>query len=65
MNIDGTDVKLVSTGTGRTTCAHYTPDDKAIVYASTHLGGAGVPAGAGPRAGLRLADLRAATTSSR
>ena len=38
MNIDGSDVKLVSTGTGRTTCAFYTPDGKSIVYASTHLG---------------------------
>ena len=43
MNIDGTDVKLVSTGTGRTTCAHYTPDNKAIIYASTHLAGAECP----------------------
>ena len=43
MNIDGTDVKLVSTGTGRTTCAHYTPDNKAIVYASTHLAGPACP----------------------
>jgi len=43
MNIDGTDVKLVSTGSGRTTCAHYTPDNKAIVYASTHLAGAECP----------------------
>jgi TolB protein len=31
-------VKLVSTGTGRTTCAFYTPDGRSIVYASTHLG---------------------------
>ena len=43
MNIDGSGRQLVSTGQGRTTCAHYTPDGKAIVYASTHLGGAGCP----------------------
>jgi TolB protein len=43
MNLDGSDMKLVSTGRGRTTCAHYTPDGKAIVYASTHLGGADCP----------------------
>ena len=43
MNVDGSDVKLVSTGTGRTTCAHYTPDSKQIVYASTHLGGRECP----------------------
>jgi TolB protein len=29
--------KLVSTGTGRTTCAFFYPDGKNIVYASTHL----------------------------
>jgi Tol biopolymer transport system component len=38
MNIDGTDRKLMSTGTGRTTCSHFMPDGKSIVYASTHLG---------------------------
>lgn len=29
--------KLVSTGTGRTTCAYFFPDGKHILYASTHL----------------------------
>ncbi len=29
--------KLVSTGTGRTTCAHFTSDGERVVYASTHL----------------------------
>lgn len=29
--------KLVSTGTGRTTCAYFYPDGKHILYASTHL----------------------------
>jgi len=29
--------KLVSTGTGRTTCAFFYPDGKHILYASTHL----------------------------
>src|SRR5687767_13713841 len=36
MRIDGSDVKRVSTGTGRTTCGYFTPDGKQIVYASTH-----------------------------
>ena len=31
--------KLVSTGTGRTTCAYFYPDGKYILYGSTHLGG--------------------------
>jgi Tol biopolymer transport system component len=43
MNIDGSDRKLISNGTGRTTCSHFMPDGKAIVYASTHLGGKDCP----------------------
>jgi TolB protein len=35
--------KLVSTGTGRTTCAFFYPDGKHILYASTHLGSADCP----------------------
>ena len=51
MNIDGTDRKLVSTGDGRTTCAFYTPDGSAIVYASTHLGAKECPPVPDPSAG--------------
>jgi Tol biopolymer transport system component len=36
MNADGTDVRLVSTGRGATTCGYFLPDGKHIVYASTH-----------------------------
>lgn len=43
MNIDGSSVKLVSTGKGRTTCAYFTPDGKRIIYASTHLGSPDCP----------------------
>ena len=35
--------KLVSTGTGRTTCAYFYPDGKHILYGSTHLGSAECP----------------------
>lgn len=35
--------KLVSTGTGRTTCAYFYPDGKHILYASTHLGSEDCP----------------------
>ena len=35
--------KLVSTGTGRTTCAYFYPDGKHILYGSTHLGDKGCP----------------------
>jgi Tol biopolymer transport system component len=36
MKIDGSDLKRVSTGKGRTTCGYYYPGGKDIVYASTH-----------------------------
>ena len=35
--------KLVSTGTGRTTCAFFYPDGKHILYGSTHLGNKDCP----------------------
>lgn len=35
--------KLVSTGTGRTTCAFFYPDGKHILYGSTHLGSTECP----------------------
>lgn len=35
--------KLVSTGTGRTTCAAFFPNGKHILYASTHLGSSECP----------------------
>lgn len=37
MNLDGSDVHLVSTGKGRTTCSYFYPNGKKILYASTHL----------------------------
>ncbi|HMQ67986.1 MAG TPA: hypothetical protein PKA90_03320 [Ignavibacteria bacterium] len=43
MNTDGSDQRLVSTGTGRTTCAYYMPDNTTLLFASTHLGGIGCP----------------------
>ena len=39
MKPDGSDLRLVSTGKGRTTCAYFLPGGKRIVYASTHLDG--------------------------
>src|SRR5262249_10904880 len=44
MKTDGSDVRLVSTGKGRTTCGFFFPDGKRIIYASTHLGGEACPA---------------------
>ncbi|MDQ3070038.1 MAG: hypothetical protein M3R55_09955 [Acidobacteriota bacterium] len=43
MNIDGSDVRRVSSGEGRTTCGYYMPGDRSIVYASTHGGGPQCP----------------------
>jgi TolB protein len=36
MNLDGTDVRLVSTGKGRTTCGYFLPGDKRVLFSSTH-----------------------------
>jgi TolB protein len=44
MNRDGSNVHMVSTGKGRTSCGYFTPDGKRIIYASTHLGSPDCPA---------------------
>ena len=36
MKIDGSDLRRVSTGTGRTTCGYFYPDGRRILFASTH-----------------------------
>jgi len=36
MNVDGSNQRLVSTGTGRTTCAYFFPGDETVLFASTH-----------------------------
>jgi Tol biopolymer transport system component len=38
MNVDGSNAKMLSTGTGRTTCSYFFPGQKRILYSSTHLG---------------------------
>ena len=43
MDADGGNQRQVSSGEGATTCAFIAPDGGAIVYASTHLGGAACP----------------------
>ncbi len=43
MNIDGSDVRQVSSGKGATTCAFIAPDNESIIYASTHLGAESCP----------------------
>jgi len=43
MDASGSEPKLVSTGTGRTTCAYFYPDGRHILYSSTHLAGPECP----------------------
>jgi Tol biopolymer transport system component len=38
MRTDGSGVKMVSTGMGRTTCSYFLPLQKRILFSSTHLG---------------------------
>jgi Tol biopolymer transport system component len=38
MNIDGSDVKMVSNGEGRTTCSYFFKGGDRVLYASTHGG---------------------------
>jgi Tol biopolymer transport system component len=38
MNVDGSNVKMLSNGEGRTTCSYFYPNGKRILYSSTHLG---------------------------
>jgi Tol biopolymer transport system component len=44
MNLDGSDLRRVSNGAGRTTCAYYFPGRSQVVYSSTHHTGAACPA---------------------
>ena len=46
MNADGSNQHRVSNGEGRTTCGYFLPDNKHIVYASTHAAGPSCPADA-------------------
>jgi TolB protein len=43
MNRDGGNQHIVSTGKGRTTCGYFLPDNKHILYASTHEAGDACP----------------------
>lgn len=43
LSLKGSRPPLISTGKGRTTCAYFLPNNKEILYASTHLGGEECP----------------------
>ncbi len=37
MNVDGSNLKMISNGDGRTTCSYFFPGAKQVLYSSTHL----------------------------
>ena len=43
MNADGSNVRMVSNGEGRTTCSYFMKGGKKVLYASTHGGGKDCP----------------------
>jgi Tol biopolymer transport system component len=43
MGLDGSGVRLLSTGAGRTTCSYFLPDGRSYLYASTHIGSRDCP----------------------
>ena len=43
MNIDGSNVRMVSNGKGRTTCSYFFKDGKKVLYGSTHGGSKNCP----------------------
>ena len=43
MRVDGSDVRMVSTGKGRTTCSYFFPNNGRILYSSTHLAASECP----------------------
>jgi Tol biopolymer transport system component len=58
MNANGSNVRRISTGQGRTTCSYFTPDGKRVIYASTHLGSPDCPPPADRSAGYVWALYR-------
>ncbi|MFI5253301.1 MAG: TolB family protein [Bacteroidota bacterium] len=43
MDLNGENVRMVSTGKGKTTCSYFLPGDSTIIYSSTHLHNAACP----------------------
>jgi Tol biopolymer transport system component len=43
MNIDGSNVKMISNGEGRTTCSYFLPNGRRILYSSTYMGSKDCP----------------------
>ncbi len=53
MDLDGRNIRLVSTGAGATTCGYFFPGDRRVLYSSTHLAGATCPPKPAPGARYR------------
>lgn len=53
-NYSSENLKLISTGKGRTTCSYFMPDGKHIIYASTHASSPECPAPPKPHDGKYL-----------
>src|SRR5215470_11457140 len=43
MDLESETIRLVSTGTGATTCGYFFPGDRRVLYSSTHLKGPNCP----------------------
>jgi TolB protein len=43
MDVSGSNVRMISNGTGRTTCAYFLPHGRRTLFSSTHLGGKDCP----------------------
>jgi Tol biopolymer transport system component len=43
MNVDGSNLRRISNGEGRTTCGYFYPSGRDVLYASTHLAGPDCP----------------------
>lgn len=43
MDLNGENVRMVSTGQGATTCGYFLPGDRRVLYSSTHLNGPDCP----------------------
>jgi TolB protein len=51
MRVDGTELKRVSTGAGKTTCGYYLDGDRRIIFASSHAADTACPPRPDPSAG--------------
>ena len=51
MNVDGSEVRRVSDGTGKTTCGYFIEGGRRIIYASTHAADSACPPRADPSKG--------------